>query len=82
MDSNRQTGNPAEAAEFSPDADRRPWWRVHCRDATNVHRDLDVLVNRDRVVLVGPPGAAAVLSTSGVGELSRALRSAADQARK
>ncbi|NYH80745.1 MULTISPECIES: hypothetical protein [Actinopolyspora] len=45
-------------------------------------RALEVLVNRDRVVLAGPPGATAALSAERVGQLSSALRFAADQARK
>ncbi|MDA3629041.1 hypothetical protein [Saccharopolyspora oryzae] len=49
---------------------------------TNAHRNLAVLVNRDEVELVGPPGHAAVLSTVGVRQLSTALRDAAMQARK
>lgn len=70
-------------AESSPvPADQRPWWRVHCRDVANTHRDLTVLVNRDRVVLAGPPGKPVVLSSDGSGRLGAALRQAADQARK
>ena len=83
MDSTEQTGKAAGPAGFPVAAAERPkWWRLHCRDAVGAHRDLTVLVNRDRVVLVGPPGEAAVLSAVGVGELSVALRSAAEQARK
>jgi hypothetical protein len=48
----------------------------------NSRRFLDVLVNRDRVVLVGPPGHSAALSANGLGQLSAALRDAAVQARK
>ncbi|WP_229679989.1 hypothetical protein [Saccharopolyspora thermophila] len=48
----------------------------------NTHRVLTVLVNRDRVVLVGPPGRAAVLSRVGLAGLTTALRDAAVQARK
>ncbi|MEU6264406.1 hypothetical protein [Saccharopolyspora shandongensis] len=55
---------------------------MDCRDVANSHRFLDVLVNRDRVVLVGPPGHSAVLSANGLGQLSVALRDAAVQARK
>ncbi|CAL99421.1 hypothetical protein A8924_0453 [Saccharopolyspora erythraea NRRL 2338] len=83
MDSTEQQGDPAGPAESSGGAgDRTRWWRFHCRDATNAPRDLTVLVNRDKVVLVGPPGETAVLSTGGAGELSTALRAAAEQARK
>ncbi|MGP4018580.1 hypothetical protein [Saccharopolyspora sp. 5N708] len=76
-------GEDGQPAEFSPGpADRRRWWRVDCRDVANSHRFLDVLVNRDRVVLVGPPGHSAALSANGVSQLSVALRDAAVQARK
>jgi hypothetical protein len=71
------------SAEFAPEpADRRRWWRVNCRDVVHEHSVLTVLVNRDRVALVGPPGESAVLSADGVGQLSTALRYAAEQARK
>ena len=58
----------------------RHWWRVSCRDVINRERFLTVLIDRDRVVLVGPPGETAVLSPVQVGQLSEALREAADQA--
>lgn len=58
----------------------RHWWRVSCRDVINRERFLTVLIDRDRVVLVGPPGETAVLSPLQVGQLSQALREAADQA--
>ncbi|HEY3261610.1 MAG TPA: hypothetical protein VGJ95_15305, partial [Pseudonocardiaceae bacterium] len=58
----------------------RHWWRVSCRDVINRERFLTVLIDRDRVVLVGPPGETAVLSPVQVGQLSDALRQAADQA--
>lgn len=58
----------------------RHWWRVSCRDVINRERFLTVLIDRDRVVLVGPPGETAVLSPVQVGQLSDALREAADQA--
>lgn len=63
-------------------ADRRRWWHVDCRDVANAHRNLTVLVNRDKVVLVGPPGHAAELESRGAAQLSMALRDAATQARK
>lgn len=82
-------GNQAESAP----SNRRRWWHVDCRDVANTHRDLDVLVNRNKVILVGPPDHAseqgkaaaqyaAELSTRGAGQLSMALRDAAAQARK
>lgn len=64
-----------------PGDDRR-WWHVDCRDVKNTRRTLTVLANRDRVVLVGPPGDSVALPTGGVGVLSSALRKAAEQARK
>ncbi|MEV0082445.1 hypothetical protein [Saccharopolyspora sp. NPDC050642] len=77
-----QGGNGRSAGFPSAPADSRRWWRVDCRDVANSHRFLDVLVNRDRVVLVGPPGHSATLSAIGLGQLSVALRDAAVQARK
>lgn len=62
--------------------DRRQWWRVDCRDLANSRSFLTVLINRDRVVLVAPPGHSAVLRSSHAGELSAALRDAAAQAGK
>ncbi|NHD18885.1 hypothetical protein G9447_13970 [Actinopolyspora sp. BKK1] len=56
--------------------------QVRCLDVNHTPRALEVLVNRDRVVLAGPPGATAALSAERVGQLSSALRFAADQARK
>lgn len=58
----------------------RHWWRVSCRDVIDRERFLTVLIDRDRVVLVGPPGETAVLSTTQVEQLSDALREAADRA--
>jgi hypothetical protein len=58
----------------------RHWWRVSCRDVIDRERFLTVLIDRDRVVLVGPPGETAVLSQTQVGQLSDALREAAGQA--
>jgi hypothetical protein len=55
----------------------RHWWRVSCRDVIDRERFLTVLIDRDRVVLVGPPGETAVLSPMQVGQLSDALREAA-----
>ena len=60
----------------------RHWWRVSCRDVINRERFLTVLIDRDRVVLVGPPGETAVLSPTQVGQLSDALREAVGQAER
>ncbi len=73
---------PAQAGPEPGAAGPRRWWRVLCRDVLHVRRYLTVLVNRDRVVLVGPPGRTVVLPTDRVGELSNALRKAAEQARE
>jgi len=66
----------------APESDHRRWWRVLCRDVQSIRRYLTVLVNRDRVVLVGPPGRTVVLSSGDAGRLSEALRRAAEQARE
>lgn len=81
----RAAGRPNRSGsdDFRPmPADDRRWWYVDCRDVTSTRRTLTVLANRDRVVLVGPPGESVALPTGGVGELSSALRKAAEQARK
>ncbi|GAA4611310.1 hypothetical protein [Saccharopolyspora hordei] len=78
----RERGIGRTAESFPASAARRRWWQVDCRDLANSRRTLAVLVNRDEVELVGPPGHAAVLSTVGVRQLSTALRDAAMQARK
>ena len=59
---------------------KRHWWRVSCRDVINRERFLTVLIDRDRVVLVGPPGVTAVMSRKQVGQLADALREASCQA--
>ncbi|HEY0638767.1 MAG TPA: hypothetical protein VGD67_14050 [Pseudonocardiaceae bacterium] len=59
---------------------RRHWWRLPCRDVIDRERFLTVLIDRDQVVLVGPPGETAVMSPAQVGHLSEALREAADRA--
>jgi hypothetical protein len=59
---------------------KRHWWRVSCRDVINRSRFLTVLIDRDRVVLVGPPGETAVMSQQQVGQLVDALREASGQA--
>lgn len=81
------TENRWHGPGFGPQAepaprDRRRWWHIDCRDVANAHRDLTVLVNRDKVVLVGPPDHTAELTKRGAGQLSMALRDAAAQARK
>lgn len=57
-------------------------WRIGCADVGNRERSLTVLVERDQVVLVGPPGETAVLSSRQLGQLRAALREAAEQAER
>ncbi len=48
----------------------------------NRDRSLTVFVDRNRVVLVGPPGETAVLTAGQLGQLRTALREAAEQAER
>lgn len=64
-----------------PDGGRRVW-RVQCGDVVNRDRCLTVLVEKDTVVLVGPPGETAVLTTGQLGQLRTALKEAAEQAER
>ncbi len=57
-------------------------WRINCGDVVNRERCLTVLVERNRVVLVGPPGETAVLTAGQLGQLRIALREAAEQAER
>ncbi|KAA2263762.1 hypothetical protein F0L68_09540 [Solihabitans fulvus] len=61
---------------------QRRWWRIRCSDVVDRDRCLTVLVDRDTVVVVGPPGETAVLSAGQLGELRTALREAAEQAER
>ncbi|WP_370468973.1 hypothetical protein [Amycolatopsis sp. YIM 10] len=54
----------------------RDEWSVSCRDLAGRKRDLTVFVSSDKVVLVAPPGEAAVLAPLDVGRLRAALRDA------
>ncbi|QFU87334.1 hypothetical protein YIM_10645 [Amycolatopsis sp. YIM 10] len=65
---NRGKGVPAVAV--------RDEWSVSCRDLAGRKRDLTVFVSSDKVVLVAPPGEAAVLAPLDVGRLRAALRDA------
>ncbi|EID52902.1 hypothetical protein AB8O38_18610 [Saccharomonospora xinjiangensis] len=58
----------------------RDEWAVPCRDLAGRRRELTVFVNAGRVVLVAPPGEAAVLTSLDVGRLRGALREAVMQA--
>ncbi len=58
----------------------RDEWAVTCRDLAGRRRALSVFVSADRVVLVAPPGEAAVLTSLDVGRLRAVLRDAVMQA--
>lgn len=58
----------------------RHWWRISCRDVINRERYLTVLVDRERVVVMGPPGETAVLSPNQASQLREALQQAAERA--
>lgn len=51
-------------------------WSVSCQDLAGRKRDLTVSVSHGRVVVVAPPGEAAVLAPLDVGRLRAALRDA------
>jgi hypothetical protein len=51
-------------------------WSVSCRDLAGRKRDVTVFVTSGRVVVVAPPGEAAVLEPLDVGRLRAALRDA------
>jgi hypothetical protein len=57
-------------------------WHISCGDVINRDRCLTVLVDQNKVVLVGPPGETAVLSRGQLGQLRDALREAAEQAER
>ncbi len=57
----------------------RDEWTVACRDLAGRRRELTVFVNAGRVVLIAPPGEAAVLTSLDVGRLRAALREAVMQ---
>jgi hypothetical protein len=59
-----------------------PRWSVRCHDPFGRDRALTVLVQDERVVLVPPPGAAAVLSAQQATSLDRALDQAATRSRQ
>ncbi|WP_340683341.1 hypothetical protein [Amycolatopsis coloradensis] len=54
----------------------RDEWSVGCRDLAGRRRDVTVFVSSDKIVLVAPPGEAAVLGPLDVGRLRAALRDA------
>ncbi|MQA10136.1 MAG: hypothetical protein GEU98_16600 [Pseudonocardiaceae bacterium] len=51
-------------------------WSISCHDLAGRKRDLTVAVSRGRIVVVAPPGEAAVLAPLDVGRLRAALRDA------
>lgn len=57
-------------------------WRIRCGDVVNRDRCLTVLVEKNKVVLVGPPGETAVLTSGQLGQLRIALKEAAEQAER
>ncbi|GAA2990233.1 hypothetical protein LV75_002945 [Actinokineospora diospyrosa] len=78
---------PAEAhrdfrGELHGSVGERRVWRIACGDVINRDRCLTVLVEKNKVVLVGPPGETAVLSSGQLGQLRDALREAAEQAER
>lgn len=60
----------------------RKVWHINCGDVINRNRCLTVLVDQNKVVLVGPPGETAVLSSGQLSQLRDALREAAEQAER
>lgn len=76
----------ARLSVFGPAGRAAPAWSVACRDPFGRQRAVTVLAPPDRVVLVAPPGQAAVLSgpeLAGLhGALTEAVREAAGPAGK
>jgi hypothetical protein len=54
----------------------RDEWSISCRDLAGRRTDVTVFVSSDKVVIVVPPGEAAVLGPLDVGRLRAALRDA------
>lgn len=74
--------NLVRSAPAPLELEGRRVWRVSCGDVINRERCLTVLVERNQVVLVGPPGETAVLTAGQLGQLRAALREAAEQAER
>ncbi|MCP3799541.1 hypothetical protein NLX83_09765 [Allokutzneria sp. A3M-2-11 16] len=72
---------PVTPASAGQSGSRREWL-IGCRDVANRHRSLTVVVEQNRVLLVGPPGETAVLCQGEVSQLRSALREAAEQAER
>lgn len=81
-DAGTDTEDAGHRDELAGSALGRKVWRVNCGDVVNRERCLTVLVERNRVVLVGPPGETAVLTAGQLGQLRTALREAAEQAER
>jgi hypothetical protein len=60
----------------------QPVWRVRCGDLISRERCVTVFVDDNEVVLVGPPGETARLTSGQLGELRAALNEAAKLAER
>ena len=82
----RPSSDSAPEFDVNMGVDDRPagprQWRVRCQDAADRERFVTVFVEHGRVVLVGPPGEAAVLTPGQLGQLRTALQEAADEAER
>ncbi|GAB3913714.1 hypothetical protein ACFQ1S_13715 [Kibdelosporangium lantanae] len=78
----RESDDPPGLRDLHGSFAGRRVWHVSCGDVINRDRCLTVLVDQNKVVLVGPPGETAVLSTGQLGQLRDALREAAEQAER
>ncbi len=58
----------------------RTRWRIGCSDVIGRPRDLNVVVEHGRGVLIGPPGETVILSLQQADQLRVALREAAARA--
>ena len=70
---------PARLTVAGPAGPATPAWSVGCRDPFGRQRAVTVLAQADRVVLVAPPGQAAVLSGPELARLHRALTEAVQE---
>lgn len=80
----RRTGATSQVAE-RPVVERvanRLEWRIRCNDALDRERCLTVVVDNGQVLVVGPPGEAAVLSPGQLGQFRTALLEAAERAER
>ncbi len=70
----------ARLAVSGPAGRATPDWSIGCLDPFGRQRAVTVLAQPDRVVLVAPPGQAAVLSGPELARLHRALTEAVQEA--